>query len=198
MASGAVDETVSFSCQEGKMVFSVTPRADYPEGEGPTGVAIQSVVEMVRYPFWQMPFRGAVQGLKEAFGWTQLILDSLGKMVFDLFGRGLAPQDVAGPIGIFQITDQVARTGVINIIQFIGVLSVNLAILNIMPFPALDGGRLVFIAYEAITRRRPKPDLERWVNSAGFAFLIGLIVLVTVNDLVRVLNLSSFFTGLIK
>jgi regulator of sigma E protease len=151
------------------------------------GVVV-SDVEMKKFPFWQMPWRGTVEGFKEAFGWTALILSALKKMVVDLIIHGTIPKDVAGPVGIFQITGMVAKSGLLNILQFIGILSVNLAVINILPFPALDGGRLIFVVYEAITRRRPKPSFERWVNTAGMAFLLMLIILITINDVIRLIK----------
>ena len=179
-----------FSCQNGNLILFITPRENPPEGEGPLGVAV-SDMEMIKYPFWQMPFWGTIEGFKEAFGWTILIVNSLGKMMIDLVARGIVPKDVAGPVGIFQITGIVAKSGVLNVLQFIGILSVNLAVINILPFPALDGGRFIFVAYEVITRRRPRPSLENWINTAGMATLLFLIFLVTLNDLTRIINFSS-------
>jgi regulator of sigma E protease len=176
-----------FSCQDGNLLFWLTPRENPPEGEGPLGVVV-SDMEIVKYPFWQMPFLGAVEGVKEAFGWGWMIVVSLKKMVVDLVFRGLVPKDVAGPVGIFQATGMVAKTGILNIFQFLGILSVNLAVLNILPLPALDGGRLVFVVYEIIFRRRPKPSLERWINTIGMAILVILLILVTINDVKRILG----------
>jgi len=150
---------------------------------------VVSDIEIVKYPFWQMPFRGAVEGVKEAFAWGWMIIVSLKKMVGDLVFQGVVPKDVAGPVGIFQATGMVAKTGILNILQFLGILSVNLAVLNILPLPALDGGRLVFIGYELIFRRRPKPSLEHWINTIGMTLLIILLILVTINDIKRILNL---------
>jgi len=135
-----------------------------------------------------MPFRGMLEGVKEALSWLVVIVKALEKMFVDLLVRGIIPKDVAGPVGIFQITGLVAQTGILNTLQFIGVLSVNLAVINLLPLPALDGGRLVFILYEAITRRRPKPSFERWVNAAGMAFLLLLIILITINDVIRLIK----------
>lgn len=171
--------------EEGNLLLWVTPRENPPEGEGPLGVVV-SDTKIIKYPFWQMPLRGGIEGIKEALGWGALILTSLKKMLLDLFFRGVIPKDVAGPIGIFQVTANVAKGGILTVLQFIGVLSVNLAILNILPFPVLDGGRLVFIAYELVARRRPKPSLERFINAIGMAFLLFLIILVTINDLSRI------------
>jgi len=177
----------AFSCQEGKLLLWVIPRQNPPEQEGPLGVII-SDMEMKKYSWWQMPFRGMVEGVKEALSWLVVIVKALEKMFVDLLVRGIIPKDVAGPVGIFQITGLVAQTGILNTLQFIGVLSVNLAVINLLPLPALDGGRLVFILYEAITRRRPKPSFERWVNAAGMAFLLLLIILITINDVIRLIK----------
>lgn len=176
-----------FSCQDGNLLFWLVPREAPPEGEGPLGVVVSNI-EIIKYPFWQMPFRGAVEGVKEAFAWGWMIVVFLKKMVGDLVFRGVVPKDVAGPVGIFQATGMVAKTGILNIFQFLGILSVNLAVLNILPLPALDGGRLVFVGWELIFRRRPKPSLERWINTIGMALLIILLILVTINDVKRMLN----------
>ena len=170
--------------QQSTINYQLIPREHPPEKEGPLGVVVSNI-EMKKHPFWQMPFRGTIEGFKEAFGWTALIFRSLGKMIVDLFWQGKVPRDIAGPVGIFQISAGVARSGFLAVLQFIGILSVNLAVINVLPFPALDGGRLVFIVYEAITRRRPKPSFERWVNTLGMAILIFLLILVTISDLNR-------------
>jgi regulator of sigma E protease len=182
-----------FSCQDGKLILWTTPRANPPQGEGPLGVLV-SDVEIRKYPFWQMPWRGTVEGFKEAFGWAALILGALKGMFLDLVFHGTVPQDVAGPVGIFQLTGMVAKSGILNILQFMGILSVNLAVINILPFPALDGGRLVFIIYEAVTRKKPKPSFEQWVNTLGMAFLLLLIILITVNDVGRLVKTTSLLS----
>lgn len=177
-----------------KFTLSVTPREEPPEGEGPLGVII-SQTEMKFYPFWQMPFRGSIEGFKEAFAWIRLVLEFVVGMVGRLFA-GEVPRDVAGPVGIFQITGRAVEGGYLAILQFLGILSVNLMVLNILPFPALDGGRLVFIGYELVTGRRPKPSIERWVNTIGMIVLMLLLFLVTVNDVARIINTSNFLNRL--
>ena len=176
--------------QREKLDFNLSPRVDYPADEGPIGVVISSF-ELKKYPFWQMPFRAGIEGIKEAFGWTVLIVSSFGKMIGELVTQGAAPKDMAGPIGIIQITGQVARTGLLNLIQFVGILSINLTILNILPLPALDGGRLIFLLYEVITKKKPKPEIEGWVNTVGMGLIITLMLLVTFNDLTRIINLPA-------
>lgn len=184
-----------FSCQDGNLMLWLTPRSSPPDGEGPLGVVV-SDVEMKKYSFWQMPFRGLVEGTKETMGWIKLTLTGLGTMLNDLFRHGAVPKDMAGPVGILQISGMAAQSGFWAVLQLIGILSVNLAVLNILPFPALDGGRLVFIGYEAIFRRRPKASFEHLVNTAGMALLLFLITLVTINDIGRILGTSSFLSRL--
>ncbi|MDP2873797.1 MAG: M50 family metallopeptidase [bacterium] len=170
-----------------QFVLKITPRQNPPQGEGALGVIITDT-EIKKFPLWKMPILGAYYGTREALGWGGLIVGSVGKMMADLVGRGVVPKDIAGPIGIYQASSQVSRHGFLAVLQFIGILSVNLAVLNILPFPALDGGRLDFIGYELITRKKPKPQIEHWINAVGMAVLLTLIVLVTIGDLKR-LNL---------
>jgi len=180
---------------EKEMNFSLVPRAEPPENEGPLGVVI-SDVQMKHYPVWQMPFRGAIEGFKEAFVWTGLVLGSLKKMIFDLVGKGEIPKDIAGPIGIFQIAGGVAQSGFLAILQFIGILSVNLAVINFLPFPALDGGRLMFIVYEVLTKKKPKPEFEHWINAVGMSLLLLLILVISINDVRRILATTDWLVRL--
>ena len=167
----------------GRMV-TVTPREDPPENEGSLGVVVSSV-RMKFFPLWQMPLRGAWFGLKEAIGWGLTIVVALYVMIRDLLMAGVVPQDIAGPVGIFQLTGTVARAGILSLLQFVAILSVNLAVINILPFPALDGGRLLFLGIEAVTGKRVDGKLEQWMHGLGMVLLLFLLVLVTLNDIVR-------------
>lgn len=173
--------------REGKQLeMIVAPRlaSDTPEGEGALGVAISNV-KFLRYPWWQMPVRSAITGTKEAFGWGVTILSSLRDMVKSLVLYGQVPKDVAGPIGIARLTGHVAQQGWLAFLQFAGVLSINLAILNALPIPALDGGRLAFLGIEVLRRGKPiDPKTEHRIHLVGYAVLIALIVLVSVRDVV--------------
>ncbi len=171
-----------------KIAIRMTPRTSPPQGEGPLGVAISQVVPKF-FPWWQMPFRAGYYGVGEAFGWTRMVLSGFGKLIFELVRFGRVPQDISGPVGIFEVTREVAKTGFLNLLQLVGILSVNLAVLNIMPIPALDGGRLLFIIIEAIFGRRVVPRFERWLHTVGMVVLIALIILITARDLLRL------FTG---
>ena len=98
---------------------------------------------------------------------------------------GKAPLDVAGPVGIVIIVGEVAQTGFINLLSLTAVISISLGIINLLPIPALDGGRLLFLTIEAVRGRPLDPEKEGFIHFIGFALLILLILLVTYNDLIR-------------
>lgn len=169
-----------------RRVVKLVPRLNPPEGQGALGVVLSNV-ELIKYPWWQMPFRGMVVGLAEALAWGRDIATGLGKMVYGLLtGKGI-PSDLAGPVGIYQVSGQVIKQGFLAVLQFVGVLSVNLAVLNILPIPALDGGRLVFLGVEKLIGKRRKNKIEGYVNTAGMIFLLSVMALITIRDVWRLL-----------
>src|SRR5690606_4214352 len=87
--------------------------------------------------------------------------------------------DLAGPVGIFSLVSNAASGGLMNLLVFVAFLSVNIGLFNLLPIPALDGGRLIFLGYEAITRRKVPAKVELWVNNAFFFLLMGLFIYVT-------------------
>lgn len=163
---------------------TITPRqeSETPEGEGALGVAISNI-QFIHYPWWQMPFRASVIGLKEAVAWGRNIVEGLGKMVADLIIRGKVPGDVAGPVGIARITGEVAKRGWIPLFQLAGILSINLAVVNILPIPALDGGRLLFLGIEKFRGKPMNPNKEKIIHLSGYILLIILLVLITFRDI---------------
>ncbi|MDO8551775.1 MAG: RIP metalloprotease RseP [bacterium] len=183
----SVGESMTLEIKRGDQIqkIKVETRQNPPENEGPIGVGISNI-ENKFYPFWEMPIRGAIEGVKESIGWMVLIVEGLGTMVYRLFTSGAVPQDVAGPVGIYQITGAVAKLGFLPTLRLLGLLSINLAVVNLLPIPALDGGRLLFIAIEAVARKRVKTQVEALAHQIGFAFLIALIILLTYHDIVRI------------
>jgi regulator of sigma E protease len=168
-------------------IVETTPRENPPSGEGPLGVAI-SDTEIIKPVWWQRPFLGIKAGFEEALFWGGTIISGLGEMIGSLF-NGQVPKDVAGPVGIYQVADSIRKeSGLLAVLHFFGVLSVNLAIINLLPFPALDGSRILFLAWEAITKKRIKPELEQKILSIGMMVLIFLFVLITVGDVKRLIH----------
>jgi regulator of sigma E protease len=178
---------------------TLTPRANPPAGEGPLGVTI-STTEIYFPPVWQRPFYGAYYGFKDAIFWGQTIILGLWNLVINLF-KGQVPKDVSGPVGIFAVTTEAARNGILTLINFVGILSINLAILNIVPFPALDGGRLLFIGIESVIGRKVVPKVEAAFHTVGMIILLALILAITIGDIRRLImagSINGFINSIAK
>lgn len=179
--------------------FTIKPRENPPADQGPTGVVI-STSTIYFPPIWQRPFVGAYYGFREALFWGKLTLVGFGSLIVDLVG-GHAPTDVAGPVGIFALTNEAAKSGLLSLVNFVGILSVNLAIFNLIPFPALDGGRILFVGIEAVAGRRVLPKVEAAINTVGMVLLLLLVVAVTVFDVKRLVqagSLSGFMQSILN
>ena len=164
-----------------------------PKGQGAIGVSVSREVRPKEMPLYQRPIYGIWYGLKTAFALGALILGFLGTTLRDLFSGGPAPEGVSGIIGIsHQVVKQSLLSSALDALNFAGLLSINLAIINLLPFPALDGGRAMFIALEGILGKRMKPKFEQWANIAGMLILVTLMVLISFNDLKVLFNDSAF------
>lgn len=162
----------------------VEVRENPPEGEGSVGIAISNT-EMVKVP-WYRFYEGIGAGFKEAFYWGKIIINGVGEMVWGLV-TGHVPKDVSGPVGMYEATSSIKNNqGLLAVIHFFGIVSVNLAVVNVLPFPALDGGRIVFVLYEMIFRKKANQKFEIIVNNIGMMVLLGLILLITVGDIRRI------------
>lgn len=93
--------------------------------------------------------------------------------------------DLSGPVGIFSLLKEASKQGIVTILSWTAILSVNLGFINLLPLPALDGGRLAFMIYEAITKKKPNAKVENTIHSIGFILLMGLMLFVTFNDVLR-------------
>lgn len=163
--------------------FTLTPRVDPPADQGPLGIVISNLEER-KYPWYQAPFYGTIEALKMSY----IMLATFGSLVWRLVTFQAINVDVAGPIGIAQATGQAVQVGANAVLQLMGILSLNLAIVNLLPIPALDGGRLMFVILEKFLGRRVKPRAELIAHQIGMAFLLALILLITVNDVLRILR----------
>ncbi len=116
-------------------------------------------------------------------------------MIFNTIGllfsnENVGVGDLAGPVGIYSITSAALRGGLFTLLGWIALLSVNLGVINLLPIPALDGGRLVFLAYETITTKQPNKRIENTLHYAMYLMLLGLFVYITFNDILRLFNLK--------
>jgi regulator of sigma E protease len=172
---------------ETKITLSqIEVRENPPEGEGSMGVAISNT-ELIKIPWYRLD-KGIVAGFKEAYYWGEIIFGGVIKMVGGLL-TGKIPKDVSGPIGMYEATSAIKKNqGILAVVHFFGIVSVNLAVVNILPFPALDGGRIIFVIYEMITKKRANQKIETTVNNLGMLILLALILLITVGDIGRLIG----------
>lgn len=169
----------------------VTPKV-MPEAEGRAAIGVNLVHSgVLAYP-WPQSF---VQGGKDTWHLAREIVTAFGHLFSDLVSKGNVPQDISGPVGIAVMTGQVAEMGLVYLLQFMALLSLNLAIINILPFPALDGGRVFFVIIEKIIGRRVHARLESVTHTVGFALLMALIIAITYRDIARLSG--GFFNALL-
>ena len=189
---GGGSELTTLIEREGELrALAITPAFNTRSSQWQMGVAVEltdtTVVTRSR-PIWEA-IPASVAGT-----WDLLVL--LKQTVGGMISHGAAPQ-LSGPVGIAQMTGEISREG-----GFIGwltvgiLLSVNLAIINILPFPMLDGGRIVFVVIEWLRRgKRISPERENMVHLVGLVVLVGGIAAITVNDVSRIVEGVSFFSG---
>lgn len=157
---------------------TVNVREHPPAGQGPMGIEASGKVIFDSIPLWQAPLRGVQYTVQT----TGAFLQAIGQMI-----TGALPFQVAGPVGIVNITGQAAQSvpseGLWPLLSLTAVLSLNLAIINILPFPALDGGRVILVLLEVVRGgKRLKPEVEGMINFAGMAILLTLMVVITFFD----------------
>jgi len=157
---------------------TVNAREHPPAGQGSMGIQASGKVTFNSIPLWQAPIRG----VQYTFEITGSFLQAIGQMI-----TGALPFQLTGPVGIVRITGDVAQTvpteGWWPLLSLTAVLSLNLAIINILPFPALDGGRVVLVLLEVLRGgKRLKPEVEGIINFVGIAILLTLMVVITFFD----------------
>ena len=159
--------------------YQITPRSKPPEGQGSMGIVIEQLIETKKYPWYTAPYYGLI----EAANMTRTIMVELLKIPLQLIQSQKTSVEFAGPLGIAKVVGEARKYGINPLIEITALLSLNLAVVNILPFPALDGGRLVFVFYEWITKKKPNANFEKYLNLIGIIILLGLSVLVTIADI---------------
>lgn len=127
------------------------------------------------------PVQAVVGGFKGTWNLTKFMYSTLKQ----LFTGEVSTKELSGPVGIVYAVNTTASTGFMNVVYLAALLSLNLAIINMLPFPALDGGRLLFLAIRKITGRRVTDKMEGYVHLAGMVCLFALMIYVTFNDVIR-------------
>lgn len=180
---GQQGQPVNFTFHRGEEILTkeIIPSKMETTKRGGIGIALLES-GIVSYP-WYLAF---IYGFAYAgiFAWE--ILRTLWFLLAGLFqGQGGVAESLSGPVGIAVLTGRVARLGFSHLMQFAAMLSINLAILNILPFPALDGGRVLFLIIEKLRGKPLHRKFEEWAHTAGFALLMILVIFVTYKDVAR-------------
>lgn len=159
---------------------TIQGRRDPPPGQGSLGIALADI-GTYRSPWYRAPW----EGLKTLWHSVRATGGALGSVFRSAVSEGTIPEGVSGPLGLFALTGQTQRLGISYFIQFIALLSVNLGFLNIIPFPALDGGRLLFLVIEKVRGKAMHFQYERVAHTAGFLLLLLLILAISYKDIHR-------------
>ncbi|MFA6422969.1 MAG: M50 family metallopeptidase [Patescibacteria group bacterium] len=162
----------------------ITKSITLGEGDSPLGVGLVAITSVKQ----SVP-RAFITATQDTYYAGKMIISVIGRSLKQLVVTGTASDEIkqaTGPIGVYRVTGQVAKMGVIYFLQFIALLSINLGLINILPFPALDGGRVVFVLIEGIFRKKViKDQIENVIHMVGFVLLIALIILITLRDIFR-------------
>jgi regulator of sigma E protease len=164
-----------------EMTLTVTPRLDQGRGVGRLGFTLEPVLRRPN------PLRAVAWGVER----TGQTIAMLGGIIPTLIRQGTFFENLGGPLAAGNILKQAAASGLATYLQITAFLSVMIGIFNLLPIPALDGGRLAFLVVEAVRRRPVDPRREGWVHMVGFALLLLLLILLTVQDLRRLLGLGG-------
>ncbi len=168
----------------------LTPRINPAENQGAVGVRIDEA-RLIRF---ESPTEKITSGVTFAADMVAYNLKVISHFAFSAFQTGdtrVVSESVSGPIGIAKIVDDILKLpffeAVKTLINFVGLLSLSLAVMNIMPIPAMDGGRLAFLLVEAIFGKRLAIEKENLINQVGMIILLGLIILISFNDIAKII-----------
>jgi len=186
--NGGKEITLAINRGGQNMDINLTPRVTYPDGQGPTGVVLERMANVIeKYPWYQAPIQGTiytgkitVEALKGIYGFFASLFQ----------GKGVPDgAELAGPVGITIFLSQAASLGTGFFLYFIGSLSVLLAIFNLFPIPALDGGKLLFLIIEAIKKKPVSVKVEQSLTIVFFILLITMSIFITIKfDIPRVVD----------
>ncbi|MDQ3018837.1 MAG: RIP metalloprotease RseP [bacterium] len=165
--------------------IKVQSLAQPEEGKGSVGIGL-ALYGKLKFG----PAQAVIEGAKTTYHQLTSIVTGL----YQLFSTGEGLKSLGGPVKIAQLTGQVADMGIIPLLQFAAFLSLNLAVLNTLPFPALDGGRMLFLIIEKIRGKKNNQVVEQYANAIGFVVLLLLMAVITVRDVSQLESIKNLFS----
>ena len=148
---------------------------------------IENEIETYKYGFGLATKveTGFIVSLKYAFGKTVTLVHQMILIIGNLFTGGLSLNSLSGPVGIYNVVGETAETGFVNLVFLLAYISINVGFMNLLPIPAFDVGRLLFLIIEKIKGSPVNPKIENIIHSIGFILLMALMIVITYNDIVR-------------
>jgi regulator of sigma E protease len=178
--NGEREIEIAYTRGEDTGEVSVTPAAGILDDRKAVGISMD-MVGIVSLPAHLALWEGG----KTTLNLTKLTAVGLGQFIYNAFSGKSDLSEVTGPVGIVGLVGDASELGFIYLLSFTAFISINLAVINLAPFPALDGGRLLVVVIEAIRRRAISPQITNVLNLVGFVLLIGLMIVVTVQDILK-------------
>ena len=169
--------TVSIVRNNKDINFTVIPRTITSPNEGAIGVELEQGGAAR-----ENPVSALRDGIVDAAVISWMTVQAFGDLIRQIFVHASIPSDVVGPVGIFSLAEETGHIGLAYLLQFIGIISLNLMVVNLIPFPALDGGRFVMVLIEKVKKSPLSFKVEAWVNGIGFGLLLLLMIVLTIRD----------------
>lgn len=157
---------------------TVNVRPEYNQSTKTSILGVSATLSYQKMGLWQ----GIKMGFVNTYATTVLMLQGLVQLITG----AVSPDALAGPVGITRMIGEAAQGGLIYLLNFTALLSINLGVINLLPFPALDGSRIVFTGLELVRGRPIEAERENFIHLIGFVVLLGLIILVTFNDILNI------------
>ena len=162
--------------------LTVMPEPGKDGGPAMVGISMDTIGTL------KLPIHKAIwEGAKLTWGVTVGTVEGFWNLIKTAVVGKADMSTLTGPVGIVGVVGDAAKFGFVYLLSFTALISINLAVINLVPFPALDGGRLLFLLIEKIKGSRIKPEIANWVNAVGFGLLMILMVFITYHDIVKLL-----------
>jgi len=182
LISNNAGQEITLVIQRGEEVFEkkIVPRTNPPQDEGAIGVALVRTA-LKQYPWYLAPW----QGILATFNLTKAVAEGYFQAITNIAKGVPSGVELVGPVGVFSLLNQASRLGVSYFLNFLALISIYLAIFNVLPIPAADGGKLLFLGIEAVRKKPVDPKIEQRITAAFFSLLIILMIWVTIKDIRR-------------
>lgn len=185
-SSGGREISLTIKRNGSEQIIGATPRAGIATTD-PSRLALG--VEIATIGVIPLSLGSALtEGAVLTWGATKMTAVGLGKFFYSIFTLSADLSQVAGPIGIAGAVGSASSQGFGNLLSIMAIISINLALINLIPIPALDGGRLFFVIIESVIRRPIKANIANSINMVGFAFLVLLMVVITAHDIFKIVK----------